>query len=109
MSFGFSPNSSQAIPTSGRLEGPTSIFSLRTTATALLGLSLLVAVLGNSKSSRKVLSPVFYIIDLILGGAPRAVAIPGPLGLPLVGNLYEVCFYILLTVTVLMLVLANIR
>ncbi|KAJ4413906.1 hypothetical protein N0V82_008261 [Gnomoniopsis sp. IMI 355080] len=56
-------------------------------ASAVVGLTALL--LGGLKSGRKVISRFLWFIDGLLGGAPHSVTLPGPPGLPIVGNLLE--------------------
>lgn len=54
----------------------------------------LAAVIMSGFVGRKVLQRIFWFLDGILGGAPRTVELPGPSGLPLIGNLTHVsCSY----------------
>lgn len=56
--------------------------SVAVAATALL--------LSGFQAGRKVLSRILWFFDSLLGGAPHTVSLPGPPGLPIVGNLLEV-------------------
>lgn len=47
-------------------------------------------LLSGFKSGRKILSRILWFFDSLLGGAPHTVSLPGPPGLPIVGNLLEV-------------------
>lgn len=57
-----------------------------------LGAILLATVLFLSgfAAGRKLLLQVFWFFDSMLGGAPHTVTLPGPVGYPIVGNLYDV-------------------
>lgn len=80
-------NSSQTFSSpSGHLHDLTSAASLRNAATIIAGVALLNAVIGG----KKWLQSIFFAVDRFFGGATHKVALPGPTGLPLVGNLYQV-------------------
>lgn len=48
-------------------------------------------LLYGFKSSLRILYRIAWFFDWLVGGAPHMVSIPGPPGLPIVGNLLEVC------------------
>lgn len=56
----------------------------------IVTVAVAAVVLSGFEDGRKALQPIVSFIDSILGGAPHAVTLPGPPGLPLVGNLFEV-------------------
>jgi phenylacetate 2-hydroxylase len=87
MSAYYAFNSSQTISSpSGHLHVLTSAVSLRSTVTIIAGVAVLSAVIGGTKW----LQSIFFAVDRFFGGATHKVALPGPTGLPLVGNLYQV-------------------
>lgn len=47
-------------------------------------------LLGGLKAGRNILKQIMWFIDGLLGGAAHSVDLPGPPGLPIVGNLVEV-------------------
>jgi len=55
-------------------------------------IALTAVVLSGFESGRKAIQRVFWFIDHLFGGAPHAITLPGPPGLPLVGNLKQVSF-----------------
>lgn len=67
--------------------------------------ALTALLLGGLESGRKIISRVLWFIDGLLGGAPHSVTLPGPPGLPIVGNLLEVS--LLSTVLLLKAFLSN--
>jgi hypothetical protein len=52
---------------------------------------LAVILAGGFEIGRKAVLRTIWFCDQILGGAPHTVSLPGPPGLPLVGNLFDVC------------------
>lgn len=48
--------------------------------------------LSGLEDGRKVLQRLFWFLGGLFGGAPHNVALPGPSGLPLVGNLFDVSY-----------------
>lgn len=58
----------------------------------IIAVASVALVLSGFENGRKILQHIFWFIDGLLGGAPRTVALPGPSGLPLVGNLFHVRF-----------------
>ena len=59
----------------------------------LAAIALATIILSGFESGRKALLQIWWFLDGILGGAPHSVTLPGPPGLPLVGNLTQVSFY----------------
>ena len=51
---------------------------------------LAAAVLTRFEDGRKAIQRLVWLLDGVLGGAPHTVALPGPPGLPVVGNLMQV-------------------
>lgn len=49
-----------------------------------------LSVMSGFGIGYKQLQRLFWFFDRMMGGAPHAVTLPGPPGLPLVGNLLEV-------------------
>jgi hypothetical protein len=47
-------------------------------------------LLSRFDAGRKILNRILWFFDGMLGGAPHTVSLPGPPGLPIVGNLLEV-------------------
>lgn len=56
----------------------------------LAAVALASIILSGFVGGRKVLQRIFWFLDGILGGAPHNVTLPGPSGLPLIGNLTDV-------------------
>ncbi|KAI6778355.1 putative cytochrome p450 phenylacetate 2- protein [Emericellopsis cladophorae] len=61
----------------------------RALAYAVAAFVLFATCLSAFKSGRLVLQRILWSLDAVLGGAPRTVSLPGPPGLPIVGNLLE--------------------
>lgn len=59
-------------------------------AVALATVALAAVVLSGFEDGRKALQRIVWFLDGMLGGAPHTVTLPGPPGLPLVGNLIHV-------------------
>lgn len=57
-----------------------------------VALALAIVLLSRFEDGRKALQGFFWFLDEKLGGAPHTVTLPGPPGLPLVGNLRQVSF-----------------
>jgi phenylacetate 2-hydroxylase len=57
---------------------------------ALAAVALTGLILSGFEGGRKLLSRIVWFFDRMLGGAPHTVSLPGPPGLPIVGNLLEV-------------------
>ena len=51
---------------------------------------LAAAILSRFEKGRKVIQRLVWLLDGVLGGAPHTVMLPGPPGLPVVGNLIQV-------------------
>lgn len=56
----------------------------------VLGVVVAGFALSTSKFGKEILLFVYHSVNRLFGGAPRTVGLPGPLGFPLVGNLYQV-------------------
>lgn len=63
----------------------------RTLITALV-ITMTCMVLVGSKSGRQLFNFIFGKVDHLFGGAPHKVDLPGPVGFPLIGNLYQVSY-----------------
>lgn len=59
----------------------------------VMGITVAVVALSSSKIGQEVLTFVYHTFNHLLGGAPRTVGLPGPIGYPLAGNLYQVITY----------------
>lgn len=57
-----------------------------------VAVALAIFLLSGFEYGRKTLQCIFWFLDEMLGGAPHTVELPGPPGLPLVGNLKQVSF-----------------
>ncbi len=57
-----------------------------------VAVALAIVLLSGFEHGRKALQRFFWFLDEKLGGAPHTVTLPGPPGLPLVGNLRQVSF-----------------
>lgn len=57
-----------------------------------VAVALAIVLLSGFEDGRKALQRIFWFLDGMLGGAPHTVTLPGPPGLPLVGNLKQVSF-----------------
>lgn len=58
--------------------------------TFMLGIAVTSVILSRSKSGQQLMNIIYHLLDHLFGGAPHTVDMPGPPGLPVVGNLYEV-------------------
>ena len=56
----------------------------------IIAVAFATLALSGHENGRKVLQRIFWFLDGLLGGAPHTVTLPGPSGLPLVGNLFHV-------------------
>ncbi len=54
--------------------------------------TITIVLLSGFEDGRKAFQRIFWLLNEILGGAPHTVTLPGPPGLPLVGNLKQVSF-----------------
>lgn len=75
-----------AIAVADVVNGARNLSSLYTAAAVFFATMLL----GSLKSGRKLMRTIMWFIDGLLGGAPHSVDLPGPPGMPIVGNLLEV-------------------
>ncbi|PTU19915.1 hypothetical protein P175DRAFT_0439613 [Aspergillus ochraceoroseus IBT 24754] len=55
----------------------------------LAAVALAATVLSRFEGGRKILERVYWFLNSLLGGAPRTISIPGPRGLPIMGNLIQ--------------------
>lgn len=78
--------SAKAIIVTDLVHGARDLSSLYTAA-AIFFMAMLT---GSIKSGRTAMKNVMWFIDGLLGGAPHSVDLPGPPGMPIVGNLLEV-------------------
>ena len=51
---------------------------------------LTAAILSRFENGRKAIQRLVWLLDEVLGGAPHTVTLPGPSGLPVVGDLIQV-------------------
>ena len=58
----------------------------------LTAVAFAALVLSGFENGRKVFQRIAWFLEGILGGAPHTITLPGPSGLPLVGNLNHVSF-----------------
>ncbi|KAF2260128.1 putative cytochrome P450 phenylacetate 2-hydroxylase [Lojkania enalia] len=56
---------------------------------ASTAIALTAVILSGFEAGRKTLLRIFWFFDRLLGGAPHSVTLPGPPGLPVIGNLFE--------------------
>lgn len=49
--------------------------------------------LSTFQTGRKILQRTLWVLEKAVGGAPHRVTLPGPSGVPVLGNLIEVDFY----------------
>ncbi|CAD6579779.1 MAG: hypothetical protein ASARMPRED_009248 [Alectoria sarmentosa] len=54
-----------------------------------VAVAVAIVLLSGFEDGRKALQRIFWCLDKMLGGAPHTVTLPGPPGLPLVGNLKQ--------------------
>ena len=57
----------------------------------LATIALAACFLRGSEPGRKILQHPIWSLEHGIGGAPHDVMLRGPLGFPLVGNLYQAC------------------
>lgn len=55
--------------------------------------ALTALLLSSFEAGRKIINRIWWFFDRMLGGAPHTVSLPGPPGLPVVGNLLEASFH----------------
>ena len=55
-------------------------------------ITIAIILLSGFGVGRKAFQRIFWLLNETLGGAPHTVTLPGPPGLPLVGNLKQVSF-----------------
>ena len=60
---------------------------------ASAAVALTAVLLSGFEAGRKVLLRILWFFDGMLGGAPHSVTLPGPPGLPIIGNLFEVSYF----------------
>ncbi|EOD47511.1 putative cytochrome p450 phenylacetate 2-protein [Neofusicoccum parvum] len=56
---------------------------------ASAAVALTAVLLSGFEAGRKLILRVLWFFDGLLGGAPHSVSLPGPPGLPIVGNLFD--------------------
>lgn len=57
---------------------------------ASAAVALTALLLSGFEAGRRTLNRILWFFDGMFGGAPHTVSLPGPPGLPIVGNLFEV-------------------
>ena len=57
-----------------------------------IAVALAAIALSGFENGRKALQRFVWLLDRMLGGAPHTVTLPGPSGLPLLGNLTHVSY-----------------
>lgn len=65
-------------------------FEARRMLSFVITAAAVLVVLRSFKTGRKLTNGVYQGIDRLFGGAAHTVKLPGPVGYPLVGNLYQV-------------------
>lgn len=59
-------------------------------AYTIIAVASAALILSSFENGRKIIQRMLWFLDGLLGGAPHTVKLPGPHGLPLVGNLFHV-------------------
>lgn len=65
-------------------------FEARRMLSFVVTAAAVLVVLRSFKAGRKLTNGVYQGLDRLFGGAAHTVKLPGPVGYPLVGNLYQV-------------------
>lgn len=77
-------------PVSTNFDGFASIASVRHTLVLVVGVVVTSIILGGSKNGQLFFNFIYHVVNHLFGGAPHTVDMPGPIGFPLVGSLYQV-------------------